>query len=229
MAWLTMNHSGGGPTGCGKVMTLPKMWGRSRRQPTRSNRMMTSVTADMSTFFISSSLKPTVIMNTLILNRDFKLPGDGWYQVAPLGVFPHSAMAVVQVIDEVACVSIVNQFAEEAMGENFAGLLIDFDHFSLDAKNKSEAAGWVTTLEARLPEGVSRGVATSLRKWQAEDAENGGQPASPPVSGAGGGLTALPHQVPGCGRRFVGRIRVSWAWRFRLRIRRVRCSLGLRK
>ena len=102
-------------------------------------------------------------MNTLILNREFKLPADGWYQVAPLGEFPHSASGVVQVVDAVACVSMVNRFNEEAMGENFAGLLIDFDHFSLDQRNKSEAAGWITGLEARLPGDVSRG--------DAEDAE----------------------------------------------------------
>ena len=120
-------------------------------------------------------------MNTLILNRDFRLPEDGWYQVAPVGDFPHSATDVVQVIDAVACVSMVNRFAEEAMDENFAGLLIDFDHFSLDSKNKSEAAGWVTALEARLPENVSRG--------DAEGAESGGQGTDRPTP-AGYGLWA---------------------------------------
>jgi hypothetical protein len=33
--------------------------------------------------------------------------------------------------------------------ENFAGLLVDFDHFSLDDRARSEAAGWIVDLEAR--------------------------------------------------------------------------------
>ena len=44
----------------------------------------------------------------------------------------------------------VNAFRAEAQKQNFAGLLIDFDHFSLDEKLKSEAAGWITALEARF-------------------------------------------------------------------------------
>ncbi len=40
-------------------------------------------------------------MNCLILNREtFELPADGWYQLAPLGEFPHAAAGVVQVVDE---------------------------------------------------------------------------------------------------------------------------------
>ena len=35
-------------------------------------------------------------MNTLILNRDFKLPTDGWYQVAPLGEFPRGAGSALE-------------------------------------------------------------------------------------------------------------------------------------
>ena len=29
-------------------------------------------------------------MNILILNRDFRLPDDRWYQLAPMGEFPHA-------------------------------------------------------------------------------------------------------------------------------------------
>lgn len=93
-------------------------------------------------------------MSVLILNREsFSLPGDGWYQVAPLGVFPHAGSGLVQVVDAEACGEMVRAFGEEASGKNFAGLLIDFDHFSLDAGNRSEAAGWITALEARVPQG----------------------------------------------------------------------------
>jgi hypothetical protein len=90
------------------------------------------------------------VMNTLILNRDtFELPGDGWYQVAPLGEFPHRPSGVIQVVDKDACDAMANAFTEQAKQANFAGLLIDFDHFSLDDKLKSEAAGWITELQNR--------------------------------------------------------------------------------
>jgi len=89
-------------------------------------------------------------MNALILNRvSFLLPEDGWYHVAPLGVFPHAGSGVVQVVDAEACGAMAAAFGVEAAGVNFAGLLIDFDHFSLDAGNKSEAAGWIVGLDAR--------------------------------------------------------------------------------
>jgi hypothetical protein len=86
----------------------------------------------------------------LILNRDFKMPDDGWCQLAPLGEFPHEAAGVVQVIDAEACEAMASRFAADAAKENFAGVLIDFDHFSLDVGQRSEAAGWIVALEARL-------------------------------------------------------------------------------
>jgi hypothetical protein len=85
----------------------------------------------------------------LILNRDFKMPSDGWYQFAPLGEFPHGGADVVQVVDAEACTAMVARFKADAAVENFAGLLIDFDHFSMDGSQRSEAAGWVTDLENR--------------------------------------------------------------------------------
>jgi hypothetical protein len=85
----------------------------------------------------------------LILNRDFKMPADGWYQFAPLGEFPHMGADVVQVVDAEACIAMAARFKADAAVENFAGLLIDFDHFSMDIGQRSEAAGWVTDLESR--------------------------------------------------------------------------------
>lgn len=111
-------------------------------------------------------------MNTLILNREsYELPSDGWYQIAPLGEFPHAPSGVVQVVDAAACVSMVNRFDEESQAENFAGLLIDFDHFSLDQASKSEAAGWITGLENR-----ESGLWAKIR-WSdlGEDAVKGGR------------------------------------------------------
>ena len=88
-------------------------------------------------------------MHTLILNRNFELPGDGWYHIAPLGEFPHAAAGVVQVIDPDACRAIVNAFHAESAQPNFPGLLIDFDHFSLDRQKPSEAAGWICDVQFR--------------------------------------------------------------------------------
>ena len=83
----------------------------------------------------------------------FTLPADGLYHLVPIGEFPHRPSGVAQVIDETACAAMVRHFAEEARQPEFAGLLMDFDHFSHDPQKPSEAAGWVTRLEAR-PDGV---------------------------------------------------------------------------
>ena len=92
-------------------------------------------------------------MNALLLNRDgFQMPADGWYQVAPLGEFAHAQAGLTQVVDLDACKAMANRFAEEAKAPNFAGLLVDFDHFSLDGEKRSEAAGWITALEMRNAE-----------------------------------------------------------------------------
>jgi phage I-like protein len=90
------------------------------------------------------------VVNALLLNRDgFVMPADGWYQLAPFGEFPHAAAGVVQVVDEEACSAMAARFKADAGIANFAGLLVDFDHFSLDSEKRSEAAGWITDLECR--------------------------------------------------------------------------------
>ncbi len=84
----------------------------------------------------------------LILNRNFELPDDGWYQLAPLGEFPHQGAGVCQLIDADACGRMIEAFENaQSKTDNFPGLLIDFDHFSLDAEKHSEAAGWITNLK----------------------------------------------------------------------------------
>ena len=87
----------------------------------------------------------------LILNSGFKMPADGWCQLAPMGEFRHAGAGVIQVIDAEACVAMAARFAADAAAPNFAGLLIDFDHFSMQGGQRSEAAGWITGLEARVP------------------------------------------------------------------------------
>ena len=84
-------------------------------------------------------------------DKDFVLAGDGWVQVTPCGEFPHVGAGVTQVIDREACERMAAAFAAHKAdrGDNFPGLLVDFDHFSLDIGKPSEAAGWITDLEAR--------------------------------------------------------------------------------
>jgi hypothetical protein len=143
-------------------------------------------------------------MNALLLNRDgFQMPEDGWYQLAPLGEFAHAQAGVVQVVDREACEGMVKRFNEEAgrepfdklRAERFAGVLVDFDHFSLDGEKRSEAAGWITELEAR--DEVS-GVGCQVSGGENGRLRNGGSdgPASSPAettprqSPAGAGLWA---------------------------------------
>jgi len=112
----------------------------------------------------------------LILNRNFELPADGWHQLAPLGEFPHSAAGIVQVIDAAACTLMVAAFENARAGSsNFPGLLIDFDHFSLDAEKRSEAAGWITDLKF-IPNSTGSGLFARIR-WSdiGEAAVKGGR------------------------------------------------------
>jgi phage I-like protein len=112
----------------------------------------------------------------LILNRNFELPEDGWYQLAPLGEFPHAAAGVTQVIDVAACARMVTAFENaRAAAGNFPGLLIDFDHFSLDATKHSEAAGWITDLKS-MPNSTGNGLFARIR-WSdtGEAAVKGGR------------------------------------------------------
>jgi phage I-like protein len=80
----------------------------------------------------------------------FLLSDDGWIHVTPVGEFPHH-VGFVQVIDRRACDLMADDFAKRRKeeGDRFAGLLVDYDHFSLDTEKPSEAAGWLTEHEAR--------------------------------------------------------------------------------
>jgi hypothetical protein len=82
-------------------------------------------------------------------DKDFMLAGDGWVQVTPCGEFPHVGAGVTQVIDREACDRIAADFNARKSDANFPGVLVDFDHFSLDTEKSSEAAGWISDLESR--------------------------------------------------------------------------------
>ena len=78
---------------------------------------------------------------------------------------------VVQVVDSEACTAMTARFNADAAVANFAGLLVDFDHFSLDDRSRSEAAGWIMGMEAR-----ATGLWANIR-WSdvGEEAVKGGR------------------------------------------------------
>jgi phage I-like protein len=94
-------------------------------------------------------------MNIPLLNRNFEMPVDGWFHLAPFGEFPNvlddgkKKEKVVQKIDYSATDTMVNRFRQESAEPNFPGLRIDYDHFSYDPEKSSEAAGWITDLQNR--------------------------------------------------------------------------------
>lgn len=82
----------------------------------------------------------------------FAMPEDGWYNIAIAGEFPH-ATGYVQVLDSEAFKAIVQDVHEQMGKPNWPGILIDFDHGSLDTAKPSTAAGWLTDIEER-PDGL---------------------------------------------------------------------------
>jgi phage I-like protein len=99
-------------------------------------------------------------------HQPFELAADGWSQIAPLGEFFHGA-DVIQILDAEACLSMVARFDAEAESPTFAGLLVDFDHLSLDPSARSEAAGWITSLAFRAEPVASAGLYAAIR-WTDE-------------------------------------------------------------
>jgi Mu-like prophage I protein len=76
----------------------------------------------------------------------FQFDEKGWAHITPLGEFEHAGAGVVQVIDTEAAKAMVEDFKVKASADNFPGLLVDFDHFSMDTDKPSEAAGWICDL-----------------------------------------------------------------------------------
>jgi len=87
------------------------------------------------------------------LCQTFTLPDDGWFHIATPGEWPHKPTGLLQVLDEDAMQSIVASFDDCSKQSNWPGVLIDFDHQSLDVDKPSVAAGWIVSLEKR-PTGI---------------------------------------------------------------------------
>ena len=91
-------------------------------------------------------------MNSPILNSDFSHPADGWYQIEPKGEHPNRAAGVVQMIDEEAMKSIVDQFNHDAAAGKLrhgSEMLIDHEHFSDQPDKETRAYGWLIELQLR--------------------------------------------------------------------------------
>ncbi|MES2596066.1 MAG: phage protease [Verrucomicrobiota bacterium] len=71
----------------------------------------------------------------------FALPEDGFIQMVPKGTAPnvrHNGEKILQLVDDAALVSMFNRLLEQG-GE----ILVDFEHFSHDPTNATDAAAWV--------------------------------------------------------------------------------------
>jgi len=93
-----------------------------------------------------------VILAPIITNRagaSADLPE--FIQLAPKGEFPVTIgkRRYIQVIDDQSVAMLANSLAQCGP----AGMLIDYDHFSLDPELPSEAGGWIKELQAR-PDGL---------------------------------------------------------------------------
>jgi phage I-like protein len=117
------------------------------------------------------------IIGYCLLNRDYEMPSDGWYHIAPIGTFSHPS-GIQQVIDSRSIKAMVNAFREDEtkLGDHFPGLLVDFDHFSNDPTAPSEAAGWIDDLKSRPGTGNDAGLWAHIR-WSdiGEAAVKGGR------------------------------------------------------
>lgn len=103
-----------------------------------------------------ATLRALAASTALIANRDFKLPADGWMQLFPFAEVPAPIetaagriVEVVQVLDRPAAEAVLAAFREQAARPNFGGILVDFDHFSLDPNKESRSAAWIDELQVR--------------------------------------------------------------------------------
>jgi len=83
----------------------------------------------------------------LIYNRALTVQPDGRIEVLKLGEYPHAETGLIEVVDEAALNAVLTAFNRDAAKANFAGILIDEDHFSYDPTKSSAAMGWIQSLE----------------------------------------------------------------------------------
>lgn len=88
------------------------------------------------------------------LNRSFKKAADDWYQVMPIGEFPSTLndekeTDITMIVDRAALDGIMARFVSDKDLANWPGYLLDYEHFSLQKDQRSEAAGWIDELQIR--------------------------------------------------------------------------------
>ena len=91
-------------------------------------------------------------MRATILNREFKHPADGWYQIEPKGEHPNRVEGIIQVIDGAAISSIVQCFNADAIAGGLTHgheMLIDHEHFKHEMDQETLAYGWLQQLQGR--------------------------------------------------------------------------------
>lgn len=86
-----------------------------------------------------------------MVDGKFKLPEDGWFDGPGVGEYPNADAGVTQVIDDAALKAQLDFFGRQKQLKNFAGVLVDYDHNSLDASKSSEAAAWL--MDMRIANG----------------------------------------------------------------------------
>lgn len=87
----------------------------------------------------------------------FVLPADGWFQIAKVGSMPKEMsragsdkpVVVRQVVTADDLAAIENRFQTWAKEPDFAGLLVDFDHFSADDDKSTRAGAWIMNVQRR--------------------------------------------------------------------------------
>lgn len=99
---------------------------------------------------MTTSLKPI----NAAADAVFAPPADGWIHVSPFGRYPVTMADGTDaeiIIDRDSCAAQVAAFDAEAKaaGDAWGGMLVDFDHFSLDVGCSSKAAGWADAIAAR--------------------------------------------------------------------------------
>lgn len=108
------------------------------------------------------------LMQTLLLipflNRAGEFDSAEWFQLVPKGSFPITrkekdgvVRTYLQVVDDRSVALIVESFRNRLAENPSFKVLVDFEHFSHDPGKSSEAATWITAMEARADGVWARG------------------------------------------------------------------------
>src|SRR5262245_9983251 len=93
------------------------------------------------------------------MNASFEKPFavDSAGALLRFGVTSNSREHVIEQFDEQAADNVLESFRQAADDEKFPGILVDFEHASLDPDQPSAAAGWVSSMSV-TPDGLLLGI-----------------------------------------------------------------------